>query len=198
MKTLLIDNGSTLTKKLALLSPGEEEIVSYDNIPNDISNYSLILLSGSSTTPVLGNEHVFAKELNMIQNTKAPIVGVCLGHELIARAFGATLTHFTTQHVGMTEVTVLENHPMFMETKSFPVYENHQYGVTEVSDELVPLAKTDHAIAVLKHKTRDLYGLQFHPEHHTDQQFGDDVFLSLFAQLVREQKASSPTNTEPL
>jgi GMP synthase (glutamine-hydrolysing) len=186
MKTLLIDNGSTLTEKLAQLSPGQETIVSYSNIPDDLSTYSLIILSGSSLFPVQGNEEKLLKEVELIKNTKIPIVGVCFGHELIACTFGAKLTQMN-QHVGMTQITVNSPHPMFLTKDTFMVYENHQFGVTEASNELEVLASSEHAIAVLKHKTKPIYGLQFHPEHHTEQQFGDEVFLRLFDELVQPE-----------
>ena len=185
MKTLLIDNGSTLTKKLAELSPGNETVVAYNEIPKDISDFSLILLSGSSQLPVYGNEEKFAEEIELIKSSVVPIVGVCLGHELIAHAYNSPLTHLAEQHVGMSEVTVIFEHQMFGGRESFQVYENHQYGVTEISEELVALAKTDHAIATFRHKEKHIYGFQFHPEHHTDEQFGDEVFLKLFRELVQ-------------
>jgi GMP synthase-like glutamine amidotransferase len=184
VKTLLIDNGSTLTKKLGELSPGEETIVTYDEIPKDISDFSLILLSGSSQFPVYGNEEKFTEEIQLIKSSIIPIVGICLGHELIAHAFESTLNHLAEQHVGMSEVTVINQHPMFSGRETFEVYENHQYGVTEIGEELIVLAKTDHAIATFKHKEKHIYGFQFHPEHHTDEQFGDEVFLKLFQELV--------------
>lgn len=187
MKTLLIDNGSTLTKKLAQLTPGEEHIVSYDNIPDDVSLYSLIVLSGSSKFPIEGNERQLEKELNLVRTSSAPIIGICLGHEIIAHAFAAKLEHLEEKHVGITDVQVLSEHAMFQNKEIFSVYENHQYGVIECPLELEVLAKTDHAIAVLKHKTKEIYGFQFHPEHHTDTQFGDEVFLKLF-QMVTEEK----------
>lgn len=186
MKTLLIDNVSTLVKKLAFLSPGEETIVGYDEIPKDVSQFSLILLSGSSKLPVYGNENTFAEEIDLIQKTEIPVIGVCLGHELIAHAFKSPLIHFNDQHVGITKVEIVSKHNMFGNKKSFIVYENHQNGVIEVSKELEVLAKTDHAIAILKHRERPIYGFQFHPEHHTDEQFGDEVYLKLFKELVSE------------
>ena len=185
MKTLLIDNGSTLTEKLAELSPGQEDIVSYENIPDDMSAYSLVILSGSSLFPVYGNEEKLSKEIELIKNVDIPLVGVCLGHELIAHAYGASLTPMS-QHVGMIEIKVISPHPMFLTKEVFTVYENHKYGVTEINEKLEVLARSKHAIAILKHKTKPIYGLQFHPEHCVEKQFGDEVFLKLFDELVSE------------
>lgn len=184
MKTLLIDNGSTLTKKLAQLSPGKEHIVTYENIPNDISDYALILLSGSSLFPIQGNEDRLIKEKRLITNANVPIVGICFGHELIAHTFGGKLSSFNERVAGLTEVEVVQPHRMFGDSKQFTVYENHQYGISEAGHELEVLAKTDAYAAVIKHKELPIYGFQFHPEHLTNEQFGDEIFLRLFEQLV--------------
>ncbi len=186
MKTLLVDNGSTLTKKLALLSPGEEHIVSYQNIPDDISDYSLILLSGSSLFPIKGNEGRLVKEKQLITNANVPLVGICFGHELIVNTFGGKLSSLTEKVIGLTEVQVIQPHTMFGNSKQFTVYENHQYGASEVGQELEVLAIADNYAAIIKHKELPIYGFQFHPEHHTDAQFGDEIFLRLFDQLVQE------------
>ncbi len=74
---------------------------------------------------------------------------------------------------------------MFQGREVFAVYENHQYGIVSASPELEVLAKSQNSIAVIKHKERSVYGFQFHPEHLTDQQFGDEVFLQLFQLLTR-------------
>lgn len=35
------------------------------------------------------------------------------------------------------------------------------------------------AITALNHRYHPLYGFPFHPEHHTDEQFGDEIYLTL-------------------
>jgi GMP synthase (glutamine-hydrolysing) len=184
MKTLLIDNGSTLVKKLAILSPGNEEVVDYAHIPEDLSSYSLIILSGSSKFPVHGNEDTFKAEIELIKNAEVPVVGICLGHELIAHAFGAEILHLGTQHKGLFEVVVTQPHEIFGGKVVFSVYENHQFGITSVPESIEVLAESPNSIAVIKHVDKPIYGFQFHPEHMTDQQYGDEVFLNLFKFLT--------------
>jgi GMP synthase (glutamine-hydrolysing) len=184
MKTLIIDNGSTLIERLVTLSPGNEEVVDYDNIPEDLSVYSLIILSGSSKFPVHGSEDIFKAETELIKNTNVPIVGICFGHELIAHAFGAEVVHLGMQHKGLCEVKVTQPHEIFGGKDSFLVYENHQYGISTVPNSMEVLAESTNSIAVVKHKERPIYGFQFHPEHMPDQQFGDEVFLNLFSLLT--------------
>lgn len=183
MRTLLVDNGSTLTTKLARLAPGAEEICSYQAIPTDVTPFQLIILSGSSILPVLGNEDHFAAELELIRTTDIPLVGICLGHELIAVALGGTLKPHTPEK-GITEITVVRDHPIFQGEQKFRVYENHQYRVYSPGPELEILATTTQGIAIVSHKTRPLYGFQFHPEHCTEETRGDELFIRLFTLLT--------------
>jgi GMP synthase-like glutamine amidotransferase len=180
MKTLLIDNGSTLTDKLAKLSPGNETVVTYANIPENLSEFSLVILSGSSKFPVNGNENLFEQEIELIRTATVPIVGICFGHELIAHALGGEVVHLGQKYKGMNTITVTEKHTMFGDKNDFTVYENHQYGIVTTPPELKTLAVSENSIAVFQHTSSPVYGFQFHPEHLTEQQFGDEIFLSLF------------------
>lgn len=186
MKTLLIDNGSTLLNRLRLLSPGDETVVTYANIPDDVHSYDLIILSGSSRFPVLGNEVALAAEIELIRRAEVPVIGICFGHELIVHAFGGEIIHLGESQKGITEIEVIAGHPMFGDRTSFAVYENHQYGVRTLPPPLRPLAMIGDVVSVLEHRERPVYGFQFHPEHLTDEQYGDEVFLRLFTTLTQK------------
>ncbi len=183
MQTLLIDNGSKLTDRLKHLIPDQVEVVGYDSIPDSTDKYDLIVLSGSSRFPVVGHEDELRREEELIKNSNKPIIGICLGHEIIAHTFRTKLEH-VGKHTGLCEILVTKDYPCFQNRKSFTVYEYHEWGVKELGDELEELARSDHAIAVIKHKSKPIYGFQFHPEHHTESQFGDEIFLSLVKELV--------------
>jgi para-aminobenzoate synthetase len=184
MKTLLIDNGSTLLNRLQLLSPGDETVVTYANIPADVHSYDLIVLSGSSQFPVLGNEAALAAEIDLIRTAAVPVIGICFGHELIVHAFGGEIIHLGSSQKGINEIEVVAEHPMFGDRTSFAVYENHQYGVRTLPSPLKALAVVGDVVAVLEHRERPVYGFQFHPEHLTDEQYGDEVFLRLFSLIT--------------
>lgn len=184
MRTLLIDNGSSLTKKLALLSPGQETICTYNDLPDDASDYDLIILSGTSKFPLLDNLPLLTDEINLIRTFQKPIIGVCFGHELLGYVHGASITPLPQRHVGLTEITVTHNHQIFSDQKTLIVYENHTYGVTGLPSTCTELARSAHAIAAFKHNELPHFGFQFHPEHHTDKQFGDEVFTNLFQLLT--------------
>jgi GMP synthase-like glutamine amidotransferase len=92
-------------------------VVAYNEIPDNISHYSLILLSSSSRFRIYGNEEKFTKEIDLIRVTEIPVIGICLGHELIAHTFNSLLTHFDEQYVGMTEVEIVNHQKCSVATK---------------------------------------------------------------------------------
>jgi anthranilate/para-aminobenzoate synthase component II len=49
---------------------------------------------------------------------------------------------------------------------------------------LVSLAESDHSTAVVAHQRRPIFGFQFHPEHHTDTTYGDEIFYNTYRLLV--------------
>src|ERR1043165_6755189 len=101
---LIVDNTTTLLEKLNQLIPGHHTVVPWTDIPNieDI-RADLIVLSGASTLPVpglSGNEDAFGKEMQLIQSFPGPVVGICFGAELVARAFGGSLAPLSQKRAG--------------------------------------------------------------------------------------------------
>lgn len=184
---LIVDNGSTLTQKLAALIPARKSLCTWNTIPEHFDDFDVVVLSGSSLFPVQGSEYKLSAEIRLIRETTTPVIGICFGHELIAHSFGGTLQKLERPRKGMTDVHVAVGDAIFNKRDTFNVYENHQYSVTKTGNHLSALAHTDHSVAVLKHNTKPIYGFQFHPEHHTDEQYGDEVFLNLVHTLLRHQ-----------
>jgi para-aminobenzoate synthetase component 2 len=97
-----------------------------------------------------------------------PIFGVCLGHQAIGEAYGATvsrapeLLHGKTSLVHHDGVGVLAGLPdPFTATR----YHSLAIDPTNVPDELVVTARTDSGVIMaVRHRTRAVEGVQFHPE----------------------------------
>lgn len=183
MKVLLIDNGTTLLKKLEKLIPHHEIVRRFDTFKiGEADGFDLVVLSGGSICPVTGNEEKFSQEINFIQNTKKPLIGICFGCELIVKAFGGELEKLNSREKGIKEVTILDPH--FYEVSKIKVYENHQWGITKLPDTFAVLAESDDGVEIIKHKTLPMYGFQFHPENLVNESDGDELFLQIFIQLL--------------
>jgi GMP synthase (glutamine-hydrolysing) len=109
-----------------------------------------------------------------------------LGAEIIAYSFGAALEYLDKEEKGLKNIEVLVTDNLFAGITSFNVYESYKWAITKLSVELEGLARSGNGFEVIKHKTRPIYGFQFHPEMFEDKSCGDEVFHNLILILTGE------------
>ncbi len=100
---------------------------------------------------------------------KIPILGVCLGHQAICKAYGAAISYAKELMHGKQSQTKLDTGcPVFAGCpETVPVARYHSLAALEetLPDCLAVTARTlDGEIMAVQHKTWPVYGLQFHPE----------------------------------
>ena len=101
---------------------------------------------------------------------KIPLLGVCLGHQAIGEAFGASVVHAGRLMHGKTSVLedVDQESVIFRGVRSpIQVARYHSLAVEEktLPDELKVTARSgDREIMAMEHRMYPVYGLQFHPE----------------------------------
>ena len=79
--------------------------------------------------------------------------------ETIGVVFGMPLVQCL--EIGMTQISTVKENPFF--TGDFKAYSLHSYCV-EASEDFEVWAKSAKCIQVIKHKTKPIYGVLFHPE----------------------------------
>lgn len=100
---------------------------------------------------------------------KKPILGICLGHQAIAEAFGGLLRQLDQVLHGVVRVCSIKNDDEIFDyvNSTFETGRYHSWVPDEKSfpDCLKILATDDtNCIMILKHKELNIYGMQFHPE----------------------------------
>jgi len=100
---------------------------------------------------------------------KAPILGVCLGHQAICEVFGGQITHAATlMHGKASNIHIANGSAVFRGLP--PVIQGGRYHSLSVKrstlpDELLVTAEdNDGEVMAVKHRNYQIYGLQFHPE----------------------------------
>lgn len=90
-----------------------------------------------------------------------PVLGICAGMQLLAMTVGGSL--IPSEKIGMTEITVIKDDPVFAGKDRFNAWELHQSGV-EVTGECEILARSASGVQGIKLNDRPWYGVLFHPE----------------------------------
>ena len=110
--------------------------------------------------------------LEILNNTdelgNIPILGICLGHQAIGMNFGGEIKRLENPLHGKTsEITVLsENSVLFKNLpKKFKVMRYHSLYVDDIPEDLEVTAKSEDGVAMaVEHKSKNIFGIQFHPE----------------------------------
>ena len=96
-----------------------------------------------------------------------PVLGICYGMQLACEAMGGLVHPAPAREYGRAECRVVEaDEPLFKDVpRHTQVWMSHGDQVHDAGPDFLPLAVTSTCpVAAVKHRTRPIYGLQFHPE----------------------------------
>lgn len=152
VKQNIIDNfasrGCDITIFPALTSP--EEVLAIDP--------DLIFLSNGPGDPD-DLEEIVNNVKQMVG--KKPVVGICLGHQILGKVFGGKTSKLKFGHRG-------GNHPVkdLEEDRVFITAQNHGYYVSEVPEcmKVTQINLNDNTVEGMRHKELPVYSVQYHPE----------------------------------
>ena len=172
MKTLLIDNYDSFSYNLyqyiGTIDP-DVKVIRNDAMSVEeilaLEPEHIIISPGPGRPENAGVIIDVVKELG----DKIPILGVCLGHQAICMAYGATITYANElMHGKQSVVEFFRACPVFSDCpEEAKVARYHSLAVDPetLPDELMVTASTsDGEVMAVAHKQYPVYGLQFHPE----------------------------------
>lgn len=168
---LVIDNYDSFTYNLVqyVAQLGAEPKV----IRNDaatVDDISAMQPDGILISPGPGRPQTAGISMTAIRyfSGKIPILGVCLGHQSIAEAFGAKIVHAQKLMHGKTSKVIADGRGIFSGVKK--PFQAMRYHSLAVSRESMPTCLTitaaseDNEIMGIRHNTHATEGIQFHPE----------------------------------
>ncbi len=178
MKVYVVDNGGQWTHRewrtLRYLEV-EAEIIPNTTSLKEIPDADGMVLSGGA--PRIGLSGDLGNCGKYLDNGDCPIIGICAGHQFMARHFGGRCEPAKIPEFGRVEISVTERNGIF---KNLPrrmiVWESHNDEVTMIPENFKLLASSGNCkVQAMKHEDKPLYGLQFHPEvEHTE--YGAQIF----------------------
>jgi GMP synthase (glutamine-hydrolysing) len=185
-KILVLDFGSQTTqligrriRELGVFSeilPGEAELT-----PKLTADVKGIILSGS---PESVYEKHAPKPDPKLYSLDLPLLGICYGSQRMMHDQGGKVTPHLKKEYGRAKVFINERTDLLQNMPDgFVSWMSHGDTIEKLAPDFKVVAQTENGIpAVVKHNTKQVYGLQFHPEV-THCEYGMDV-LKNFALTI--------------
>jgi para-aminobenzoate synthetase len=200
---LLVDNDDSYTLNLAALV---HEVTG--RVPRVVRNDELdvdallalepthVLLSPGPGHPADPADVGVCPEL--VRRAEVPVLGVCLGHQVIATVLGGRVERVEPAH-GLVGRVVHDGSGLFAGLPSpLDAVRYHSLAVTEVPAELRVTARSDDGLVMaLQHRERPLHGVQFHPESVLSTYGRELVARFLAVTAVRVATSPPPARSRP-
>jgi len=140
-----------------------------------------LVLSGGA--PRIGLDGTLGNCAEYLEKSNVPILGICAGHQFMARFFGGEVKPSVVPEFGKIDLMLLEkDDPLFVGVpEKSVVWESHNDEVTVIPKDFAMLAESENCkVQAMRHKKKPFYGLQFHPEvEHTE--YGEQIFKNFIA-----------------
>jgi para-aminobenzoate synthetase len=196
MRILIVDNYDSFTFNLfqlvACVAEAEPVVVRNDQLGleqlREIDPDCVILSPGPGRPEV---QRDFGIGSEVLATPDLPILGVCLGHQGIAHAFGGRVVHAPAPMHGRISRFSHDGSDLFRGIPaSFDVVRYHSLVVAEpLPRELEVIGRSDDGLVMaLRHRTRPIWGVQFHPES-VCSEYGDRIVAN-FASMAQRARGS--------
>lgn len=168
---VLIDNYDSFTYNLVQIMSGEGgDIRVYRNDETTVAELAAMEPDGLVVSPGPCTPREAGISTDAIRRFagRIPVLGVCLGHQCLAAAFGAEITGAGRIMHGKTSMVTFERTDLYRGIKNpFPAGRYHSLSI--VKDSLPPelvidATSEDSEIMGVHHRDHPVYGVQFHPE----------------------------------
>jgi GMP synthase (glutamine-hydrolysing) len=161
----------------------ESRLIKNDIDPSELRQLGVsgIVVGGGPFLEESGNSQEIIEEFS----EEIPILGICLGHQLLAKSFGGEVREATKGEYADAEIIVDDEDQILKGLgPSFDAWVSHRDEVVTLPKGFKRLAHSDSCeIEAMRHEKLPLFGVQFHPEvEHTPK--GPLLFKN-FLKLIR-------------
>lgn len=191
---LIIDFGSQYTQLIARRVREQNmycEIHPFQKIPENLSVYKAVILSGSPFSVL--NKKAPKIDLTLFRG-KLPVLAVCYGAQYLVQDEGGMIEPSTTREFGRSNLIHIQAEEILFKnvSENSQVWMSHGDTIKKMPDIFVCLAGTqDVPNAAFRIEGEDTYGIQFHPEvyHSTD---GKEILQNFLIEIAQIEPTWTP------
>ena len=166
------------------------EIFSPQSSVKELASVSGLILSGGPSSVLSDNVPDFNSEWLSLD---VPILGLCYGHQLLSQYFGGAIQEKTSGEYGKASLRIISDSPLFegiQDNQCIEVWASHQDSVSQLPKDFIVVAETaDCSYAALRHHSKPIYTMQFHPEVSDTPQ--GHIMLENFAKICQVSRSWS-------
>ena len=173
MRIAVVDNGGQWTHReyRVLRDLGADARIVPNTLPYDELQADGVVLSGGALS-LEGTDAPLGRVGDWIDRVEVPVLGICVGHQYLARHFGGVVTRAKTPEFGRVTLTLeAQGYKLLGDLPgSLQVWESHNDEVLHPPPgwRRLGYSPTCH-VEAMAHPARPIWGVQFHPEvEHTE------------------------------
>jgi GMP synthase-like glutamine amidotransferase len=138
--------------------------IQYFDLPKEnISNYEGVILGASPKGNNIVDTH--QEYYQCIKDSEIPVFGICAGHQIIGKLFGAELIRGKRPEFGLCYVEIEKDDPIFKGyANGFLVYQAHKDRISLPKDFVLLGSSDECGVQIMKHESKAIYTVQFHTE----------------------------------
>ncbi len=122
------------------------------------SEYSKIIICGTALRDF--DYLIYIHNFTQLIDYDGTVLGICAGYQILAKLFSNELEE--VKKIGVYDVKVVKDNPLIdKDTRSYFL---HKFSLKKTNELLEPLAMQNDEICVFKVKSKEFYGVSFHPE----------------------------------
>ncbi|HII53734.1 GMP synthase [Candidatus Micrarchaeota archaeon CG_4_10_14_0_2_um_filter_49_7] len=188
---LIVDLGSQYTHLIwrSLRDLGKEsKIVNAETPQSELLKSDMLIVSGGPGSVEKDAYTKYSECSNAIkqiyESKEVPLLGICLGHQLIAHVLGGKVVKGRKAEYGFSRLVADDKDLLFDGMpKEFKIWVSHFDEIKKLPKDFVKLAHSETcAVEAIRHKKKNIFGLQFHPEvWHTEN--GEKILANLLTLL---------------
>ncbi len=168
-RNLIVNPAYMLADYVTRLAPVNIDLIHYPQASAErvLKHEPLCVLISGQVAPWTGYDpEKLEPVFDFIGKSSLPLLGICGGHQVIAQAFGVPVAPMGYREIGYITVRLLLDDPLLQGLGNpITTFNWHGEEVKEMPPEFVLLGSSRLCrIQIFRHREREIYGVQFHPE----------------------------------